>query len=355
LSEHLASVGDFAVDLVVASDPAFAARPAPRLRVVRLRSEAARSRSLEILQTAQRLRSYLNVERPALFLSMGNHDHLAGLLGARGFRGASVYRISNALRRARGAPRTALGGGVSRALVAQALAARASHLVTVSEALELGAIARAARRGRVTRIPNGVDIHAAREAGAQPCPHPWFEERTPVIVSVGRLHPQKNLRTLVRAFARARRECATRLVVLGAGSAPRRAELVGLARELGVEEHMSLPGVVANVFPYLKRAAVFALPSWWEGSSNALLEALASEVPIVASRTAGDAEAVLDGGGYGCLFAPDSADELAAALLRQLSPDAIRPRGRALAYSLEASHARYEACIRRLIDGEAWC
>jgi hypothetical protein len=74
---------------------------------------------------------------------------------------------------------------------------------------------------------------------------------------------------------------------------------------------------------------VFVLPSLWEGASNALLEALACGVPVIAATSAGNAQEVLGYGRYGLLVDPLDVEGMAQAMLYQTVADACRPGSRA--------------------------
>ena len=91
------------------------------------------------------------------------------------------------------------------------------------------------------------------------------------------------------------------------------------------------------------------LPSWWEGSSNVLLEAIACGTPVVASRTAGNAAEILGDDEYGLLVDPSSAEELAAAILTQIGPGPTLPKDRAQAYDRSVAMTAYA----QLVDGLA--
>ena len=88
-------------------------------------------------------------------------------------------------------------------------------------------------------------------------------------------------------------------------------------------------------------AATLVLPSLWEGSANVLLEAMACGTPVIASRTAGDAEHVLRSGRHGILVDPRNNGELADALLRQLGGNPVRPGLRAAELSRNAAMIHY--------------
>jgi glycosyltransferase involved in cell wall biosynthesis len=226
---------------------------------------------------------------------------------------------------------------------------RADRIVVVSpHLLTSPALASAALAKRAIVIPNGVDLAEVGERGAAPCAHPWLADRQPppVILAVGRLVEQKNFGTLVQAFAMARQSAPLRLLIIGDG--PERERLLRRAAELGIGGEMAILPHTANPISCMARSAVLALPSWREGSSNVLLEALAVGLPVVASRTAGSAPDVLDGGRFGLLVDPHDPAALAAAILRQIGPDAIAPGARAADYSREVSLQKYVEVITSL-------
>ena len=73
------------------------------------------------------------------------------------------------------------------------------------------------------------------------------------------------------------------------------AELQSLVRDLGLSEHFHFAGGIANLKQYLSTADIFVLPSRSEGFSNAIVEAMAASLPVVATGVGGNAEAVKDG------------------------------------------------------------
>lgn len=195
---------------------------------------------------------------------------------------------------------------------------------------------------RVPVIRNPV-VTAALLAQARPVvDHPWFAQgEPPVILGVGRLTRQKDFSTLVRAFAELRRERPCRLLILGEGR--ERARLRALAEELGVAADLQLPGAVANPYAYLGRAALFVLASAWEGSPNALTEALALGTPVVATDCPSGPREILADGRYGPLVPVGDVSALAyamaAVLEHPLAPQRLREA--VLDYTVEASTAAY--------------
>ncbi|MBC7236743.1 MAG: glycosyltransferase [Chloroflexi bacterium] len=154
----------------------------------------------------------------------------------------------------------------------------------------------------------------------EPLAHPWFQDgQPPVVLGVGRLRPQKDFATLLRAFALVRRQRPARLVILGEGW--QRSALEALARELGVAGDVDMPGFVRNPFSYMAHAAVFALSSIYEGLPTVVIEALACGCPVVSSDCPSGPREILDGGRYGHLVPVGDAEALAEAILCTLSGD----------------------------------
>jgi glycosyltransferase involved in cell wall biosynthesis len=168
-------------------------------------------------------------------------------------------------------------------------------------------------RPKIAVLPTPVVSDDLLDDAEQPLDDPWFAPAAPpVVLGVGRLVPQKDFATLLRAFASVGRIRRVRLALLGEG--PERGALRALARALGVESDVQLPGFVDNPFPYLKRAAVFALSSRWEGMPTALLQAMALGTPVVSTDCPGGSRDVLQHGRFGHLVPPGDPDALAAAI-----------------------------------------
>ena len=160
-------------------------------------------------------------------------------------------------------------------------------------------------------VHNPIVTTELRELVAEPLDHPWFgPEQVPVVLGVGRLAPQKDFGTLIRAFARvvARRPC--RLMILGDG--PERASLEALVSEHGLTGSVGLPGWVSNPYAYMARAGVFVLSSRWEGLPSVLIEALFCRVPVIATDCLSGPREILDGGRYGALVPVGDEETLAA-------------------------------------------
>jgi glycosyltransferase involved in cell wall biosynthesis len=176
----------------------------------------------------------------------------------------------------------------------------------------------------------------------EPAPHPWLVKGgEPVIVGIGRLTRQKDFPTLIQAFAAIRKKLPCRLIILGEGKD--RDDLEHLAKRLSQSEQIAMPGFVENPYAYLKRAAMFVLSSAWEGSPNALTEALALGVPVVATNCPSGPREILKDGTIGRLVPVGDPEALAEAILATLSspPDETLLKSAVREYTAEFSSLRY--------------
>jgi glycosyltransferase involved in cell wall biosynthesis len=178
-------------------------------------------------------------------------------------------------------------------------------------------------------------------------------------MGLGRLEPQKDLATLVRAFARVRRDRPARLLIVGAADKPadtpgRTATLRALATEQGVADDLDLPGWTDNPFAWLSRAAVFVLSSRHEGFGNVLVEALACGCPVVSTDCPSGPAEILESGRYGRLVPVGDDVAMAEAIGATLDtpPDRVPLRERAGAFTARRGVARYEALLGGLVDRE---
>ena len=218
--------------------------------------------------------------------------------------------------------------------------------------------ANAAAIAKVMRTRDGVDPRRLRVApagiDAQPFLAPQSETPELEVISVHRFARTKGTVDLLEAFAavRASRPGARLLLV---GDGPERASLEARAQRPDLAGGVLFAGHRADLPVQLGRARVFALLSHDEGTPNAILEAMAAGLPVVATAIAGSAEAVLEGitGRLVPVRAPSAA---AAALLRYLADPALAAahgdagRSRALAsFSLDAVVRFYQELYLELL------
>ena len=204
-----------------------------------------------------------------------------------------------------------------------------------------------APRERIAVVHNAIDLSRfhpadAPRAGAGPC-----------IAMVGRLVAQKNPLLFVAAAAALRRELpGARFMLIGDG--PLRDAVAAAVRAAGMVDSCALLGERADVDVLLREADLFWLTSGWEGLPNAVIEAMACGLPVVATDVGGTVELVRDGR-EGFLVAAGDGDALVARSLEMLRDPALHARMRAAARAraeqfgvpqmVEATQAVYERAL----------
>ena len=199
---------------------------------------------------------------------------------------------------------------------------------------------------RIKVIYNPVIYPGFEEKAKMLLSHPWFASGAPpVILSVGRLGPEKDFACLVRAFSKVRARCLVRLMILGEGS--ERPNLERMIQELGVAEDVALPGFVDNPMPYMSRASVYALSSRTESLGNALIEAMATGCPVVATDCPFGPREILVDGAFGWLVPTGDDDAMSRALLEALrTPRVAYPTEVLGRFSAHRIVDEYQALIR---------
>lgn len=175
---------------------------------------------------------------------------------------------------------------------------------------------------RVHLCYNGIDT--ARFNPGERLRTAGLQSASLVIGVVCLLRPEKDLPTLLRAFAQLwRRDEGVRLVIVGSG--PEQSRLEILAQELGVLQQCVFQPVVADVVPWLRSIDIFVLPSLSEALSNSLMEAMACGCACVASAVGGNPELLQDGE-TGLLFQSGDVQELSKELSWLAANPGVRER-----------------------------
>jgi glycosyltransferase involved in cell wall biosynthesis len=182
---------------------------------------------------------------------------------------------------------------------------------------------------RCIHIYNGVDSSYFSRAESSAAARSLrvqlgIPESSIIIGSVGRLAPEKNYEMLFECVAR----CAAAgqdVYLLLVGDGEERLRLTGYSNSLGMGSRTRLLGSLADVRPALAAMDVFVLPSKTETFSNAALEAMSMECPVVLSKVGGAAE-MIENGQNGFLFESGNIPELTKTLRRLNDSEVLRAR-----------------------------
>ncbi len=270
--------------------------------------------ALATLREPFALRRYLKREKIEIVQTLLFHSDIAGRIAGRLARWSDGGRRRPVIVSSVRASNLRNRGWQYR--LARRTAPLADAFTPVSrQTLEFAARAEGVAAERATVIPNGIEfaewesLPDAAEARAKlQLPHDAF-----VVCTLSRLHEQKGMEFLLEA-ARKVAEQVPLATFLVAGYGPLRERLEEQARRLGVDSRVRFLGYRKDTALILAASDVFALPSLWEGMSNAVLEAMAAGRPVVATGVDGAMDQVLPGE-TGLLVPPSDADALARALL----------------------------------------
>jgi glycosyltransferase involved in cell wall biosynthesis len=259
-----------------------------------------------------RLLGHLRARKPQVLCTFMFH---ANVLGAIQGRLAGVPVVVSSIRNERFGPRW-------REKLEAVTQGLCDVTVVNSEIVAASLVARGiVRKDRCRVIPNAVDVarfspgqpsmreSTRRRFGASPEAFLWL--------AVGSLDPQKDHEGLLRAAARLReRHPCLRIAIAGDG--PLRESLRRVSHGMALEDTVCWLGLRTDVPDLLVASDAFVLSSRWEGSPNALLEALAAAVPVVATDVGGVRELVQNGRS-GFLVPPGDVDALATTMERVMN------------------------------------
>jgi L-malate glycosyltransferase len=202
---------------------------------------------------------------------------------------------------------------------------QSNRVTAVSESLRASTYAELGVKSPIEVIPNFLDCAIHRRV-----PRPDLRSRftdgnpaTKIVVHVSNFRPVKRVDAVLGIFDRIRKRVPARLLLVGDG--PELGPAYRVARELGISSLIHAVGAQEEVLPLLSISDVFLLPSSQESFGLAALEAMACEVPVVASRVGGIPEVILDGV-TGFLHQLDAIDEMADSAVTLLTDESLRQR-----------------------------
>ena len=227
----------------------------------------------------------------------------------------------------------------------------AAQVLTVSRPFRDELIHKGVASGRIEIIHNAIDPQWGRAAREIPAASALrarlgIPPERKVILIVGRLSLEKDHITLLRAVSRLR-NLQPHLLIVGEG--PERASIEQAVRELDLTDAVTLVGQVPSAEPYYGIADVAVLSSLTEGSPNALLEAMAAGIPVVATTVGGIPEIVSDRESA-LLVAPRNIEAMSAALQELLTDPPLALALTQRAYELVLSRHTPELRTRRLSE-----
>lgn len=303
-------------------------------------------RPWNLVRSVLDLQRHLRREKPAIVECYLVHAGLVGAVAAR------LARVPHVITTRRGISTSGRPVGdfhyyYDRA--AQAIADRLSDaIIAVSDAAASAAVQQGTPKEKLVTVHNSVPLPAA------PAERAALFEGDPIIGAVGSFYQIKGHRFLIDAAAHVLAQLPrARFILVGDGI--ERSNLERQVAQLGVADRVTFLGHRTDVGRLLPEFDIFVLPSLSEGMPNAVLEAMAAGVPVVATDVGGVPE-VVEQERTGLLVPPGNAGALAAALVRLAEDANLRSRMSACArgvvetnFSLEREAQETENVYHRLL------
>ena len=296
------------------------ARPARAASANRFGKAWRRARfSLGLVQQVARLRKDIGRIAPDAVLSFLTQTNIMTLLATRGLNVWTVVSERNDPRRQR--PNKLV-------VLMRRLLYRRSDVVTANSRGALNALEDIVPRSKLAFLPNPLEIAGSGRPVAL---------AAPTMISVTRLVEQKGIDVLLKAAARAFEALPEwRLAIVGDG--PLRESYKMLARELGIADRIDWCGHVADPIPYLRVAKLFILISRFEGSPNALLEAMACGLPSIVSDASPGPLELIGEEEAGLIVPVEDVGATSAAMVRLAQDETLRTRLGAAALERTRAH-----------------
>jgi len=197
---------------------------------------------------------------------------------------------------------------------------------------------------KIRVVRNGIEWDDFAQAEPVPKSEIPFEKKGPVVMCTANYHTYKGHKDLLEAWAQVSPKFPdAHLICFGrdTGTLP---DLLNQLRENNIEDTVTLHPPIENVPNWLRTADLFAFPSHEEGLPNAVLEALAADLPIISTRVGGVPE-ILEDHPYTALVEPKNPDQMAEKLEEFLSQHPIPPRDEELVAKL-----RHQWSLKKMID-----
>ena len=250
--------------------------------------------------------------------------HATAAYLARQILASSPYRVPpKVVTTLHGTDITLLGSDPSYSETVAFCIGQSDGVTAVSESLKADTLRQLGVDCEIRVIPNFLNCSVHRRLDVPSLRGRFAREDEKIVIHVSNFRPVKRVAAVIDIFERIRREVPARLLMVGDG--PELGEAVQRARALDVAGDVHFLGEQDQVLPLLSISDIFLLPSSQESFGLAALEAMACEVPVVASRVGGLPE-VIRHEQSGFLHAPDALDEMARSAVLLLTDQRLHRR-----------------------------
>jgi glycosyltransferase involved in cell wall biosynthesis len=199
---------------------------------------------------------------------------------------------------------------------------------------------------KIQTIHNPIDLRRINELSSMPPENPFFKDRIPIVIAIGRLVRQKGFDTLIKAFSLVIPKMNAQLIIIGEG--PERESMEEMVKDLGLIDKVFFAGFQSNPYKFLSRADVFVLSSNYEGLPMVILEAMACGIIVISTDCRSGPREILQDGKFGFLVPVGDEQALSKGIVRLLKDRPLREklsrlvRERAKDFSIDTIIKQYE-------------
>lgn len=323
--------------------------PLKRIKLICLNTPGSDLFFIKIISTIKRyflLKKIYKSERPDVIYSFMTTVNITAVLSSFGikFLGKLYISVHNM---------ASLQGGGFNAFIIKLFIKKiyplSSGIIAVSEGVKKDLIKNySIAEKNISVIYNPIDIeYVLKQKSASDIPPELNMLQEKYIVNIGSLNRQKGQDDLIRALKIVVNKIDCKLMIIGEG--PERANLLLLAKELGIGHRLVFMGFQDNPFQYLKFSKVFVSSSLWEGFGVAIVEAMACDVPVIATNCPSGPDEIIEDNIDGILIPVADPKTMANAIIRVLEDEQLSVRlklnglKKAEEFSVKISIKKYEA------------
>lgn len=303
---------DIQVDLVLnKAEGPYLKDASPKVNIVNLDTS-------RVLNGIFPLSKYLNKENPDAILSAMNYVNIATVLAKLISKSDTKVVLSEHNNLTASKKHFGRAKGLVLTLLMRWAYKKSHEIVAVSNGVADALVSEInIERNKITTIYNPIFSEDLIKRSKGLISHPWIRKSLPpLILAVGRLTPEKDFEKLIYAFKKVREKRGCNLIILGEGKL--RADLEHLINILDLNDSVQLLGFVDNPYAWMSHADLFVVSSVSEGFGNVIVEAMACGTPVVSTDCPSGPSEILEGGLWGELVPPYSADLLAKAIIKSL-------------------------------------
>lgn len=321
-----------------------------RVIVVGRRSDSSVDKIKQFFSFIQVIRR----EKPHVILSMLTHNNIMAILAGIFLRIKVIVSEHSTLSKV---VKTKEGRKIlwfPVAILVKVLYGYADKIVAVSEGVKIDLQEEFnIPSNKIKVIYNPIDFSLIAELSSLPEEHPFFKEKVPIVIAVGRLVWQKKFDTLIKAFGKVLSKVDARLIILGDGS--EKESLKKLIQDMNITDKVFLVGFQKNPYKFLSKADLFVLSSIYEGLPMVILEAMTCGTPVIATDCKSGPREILADGKYGLLVPVGDEDIFSEEIIRLLKDRELREKFSRLGkervkdFSIEKIIKQYENLIYEIV------